>query len=312
MTRSKTITSATLILLAAMMLSSFSNRKTPDTNPFIHKKLPGVLKVHGTLFCDKIEIPNVAWREYSYWTLKVFGANSEEYKASLPDTLVWNALDSTASAYVTHYYRHFAYNYYPVVGVSQKQAESFSKWRSDRVMERLLIDSKKLKEHDTLSRENYFTMERYFSGKIEERVLGEKVNYYPEFRLPNRDERKYIMQLTDSIYRKHTATFKNKQCIANHGYIIAQNSSSAKINNRKDLTVSVYSSFMHTNKNTITNLRGNVSEWASEPNISFGGGWHNNSSQILQSDTFIVIKPNAWTGFRNICTWKKWEHEIKK
>ncbi len=41
---------------------------------------------------------------------------------------------------VEYYFRHPSYNYYPVVGVTWRQAHDFCLWRSDRVNEKALID----------------------------------------------------------------------------------------------------------------------------------------------------------------------------
>ena len=42
---------------------------------------------------------------------------------------------------VTQYFRHPAYQDYPVVGVSWQQAVDYCDWRTDRVNERRLIES---------------------------------------------------------------------------------------------------------------------------------------------------------------------------
>ena len=56
------------------------------------------------------------------------------------------------------------------------------------------------------------------------------------------------------------------------------------------------------------NLRGNVSEISAHEGISFGGGWKDDSTAMLNNEYFQYAKPNAWTGFRNVCEWKKVEN----
>ena len=76
------------------------------------------------------------------WTERVFGKTSEEFKSTLPDTSVWkmkNYTCLTMSVLENYYLRHPMYRNYPLVGISQKQAIAFSKWRSDRVFEYILI-----------------------------------------------------------------------------------------------------------------------------------------------------------------------------
>jgi hypothetical protein len=42
--------------------------------------------VADNFYCDKTEISNIDWREYMYRIRKVFGPDSEEYQAALPDS----------------------------------------------------------------------------------------------------------------------------------------------------------------------------------------------------------------------------------
>ena len=75
---------------------------------------------------------------------------------------------------------------------------------------------------------------------------------------------------------------------------------------RIEPTISVNDNYAAKKGDPIFNLRGNVSEWSSEVNITLGGGWFDKRANILQADTFHTDKQNAWTGFRNVCEWKLW------
>ncbi|MFL9482438.1 SUMF1/EgtB/PvdO family nonheme iron enzyme [Chitinophagaceae bacterium LWZ2-11] len=95
----------------------------------------------NSFFIDKTEVANVHYREYLYWLENVF--NDPQYEKVLegarPDTLVWRSELAYNEPYVEYYFRHPSYNYYPVVGVTWKQATDFCIWRTDRVNELELI-----------------------------------------------------------------------------------------------------------------------------------------------------------------------------
>jgi formylglycine-generating enzyme len=94
-----------------------------------------------SFFIDKTEIANVHYREYLHWLINVF--SGDEYEQLLrdarPDSLVWRSELAYNEPYVEYYFKHPTYNYYPVVGVTWKQAQRFCEWRTDRVNEQELM-----------------------------------------------------------------------------------------------------------------------------------------------------------------------------
>ena len=95
----------------------------------------------NSFFIDKTEVANVHYREYLYWLENVFGQAGMDsvVDQAKPDTLVWRSELAFNEPYVEYYFRHPSYNYYPVVGVSWKQATEYCIWRTDRVNELTLI-----------------------------------------------------------------------------------------------------------------------------------------------------------------------------
>ena len=76
-----------------------------------------------SFWMDQTEITNLQYREYTYWMKRVFwergdGEYSYLYTHSLPDSTVWRSELSYNEPMVNQYYRHPAYQDYPVVGVS--------------------------------------------------------------------------------------------------------------------------------------------------------------------------------------------------
>ena len=112
-----------------------------------------------SFFMDETEVTNVMYREYLFWLKKRFyKSDSEEirniYFAALPDTLVWRNPLGFNEDMVNNYLRHPAFNNHPVVGVSWVQAQNFSKWRTNRVNEKLLIDKGYLNEEALMEQYN--------------------------------------------------------------------------------------------------------------------------------------------------------------
>ena len=127
----------------------------------------------NSFYIDQTEVANIHYREYLYWINLVFDA--DEYKAvreaALPDTLCWRSELAYNEPMVEYYFRHPSYNFYPVVGVSWKQAHDFCLWRSDRVNEKLLMDrgyinQNAVKNLQGLGQENFNT-KAYLMGEFQ-------------------------------------------------------------------------------------------------------------------------------------------------
>ena len=94
----------------------------------------------SSFFMDKYEVTNVAWREYLQWNQYVFGNTRPDLvKALLPDTTVWRDPMAYNEPFEEYYFRHPAYSFYPVVGVTWDQAMAYCQWRTDRVNEKFLV-----------------------------------------------------------------------------------------------------------------------------------------------------------------------------
>ena len=110
------------------------------------KALPQKLIMVGNgLYCDYEPITNLDWREYLYWLERIYGKESEQYRAGLPDKVVIHQQlpDSIASYYLTNpLFSDFA-----VLGVSLEQARAYCQWRTDRVAEYILV-CMKIREWD--------------------------------------------------------------------------------------------------------------------------------------------------------------------
>ncbi len=128
----------------------------------------------SSFYMDMTEVRNVDYREYLYWITRVFRESSPEiYTQALPDTLVWREHLAYNEPYVEYYFRHPAYNNYPVVGVNWLQANEYCKWRTDRVNEDLLIQKGILLDDPNQQGEQNFNTDAYLVGQYEG-LTGEK------------------------------------------------------------------------------------------------------------------------------------------
>lgn len=79
----------------------------------------------------KTEISN---REYREFVISLFQeGDTAQARAVLPDTLVWRRLFNRNEPYVEYYFRHPAYDDYPVVGISHEAAGAFCVWLTQKI-----------------------------------------------------------------------------------------------------------------------------------------------------------------------------------
>ncbi len=158
----------------------------------------------SSFYMDETEISNTDYREYMFWTNRVFGETYPEvWRRTLPDTLVWREELTFNEPLVETYLRHPAYDDYPVVGVSWNQAVDYCKWRTDRVNEAILIKKGVLNVNPDQKDQDNFNTEAYLLGKYQGNVRknlpdlrngGERHARLedgitlPEYRLPTESE----------------------------------------------------------------------------------------------------------------------------
>jgi gliding motility-associated lipoprotein GldJ len=143
----------------------------------------------ASFYMDETEVRNVDYREYIHWLGRVFIDYPEVKKRALPDTLVWRSPLSYNEPYVEYYFRHPAYNEYPVVGVNWLQANDYCLWRTDRVNEKMLIDEGILNPDPNQLGEENFNTGAYLAGQYEGLV-----NQNLPSLDPNKEERRVSMQ----------------------------------------------------------------------------------------------------------------------
>ena len=271
-------------------------------------ELPGTIRINDTLFCDFNEIDNISWVEYYNWNLSIFGDTSIVMIECAPYNYNSSDLTPCNINYKNNLWRLVLNKYASIIGISQEQAKNYSKWRSDRVFEKLLIDLNKIKYNPNQNPSNYFTIERYFSGELDSFLIGEKLYIYPCYSLPTFNERKLIVQFSDSLnqlYFKEYGVKTYSDFLTYHPHILCN--VNPCINDTFVYPMKTYYQFLNNIKPIMYHLNGNVSEWANEVNYHFGGSWKDSYEKILEVDTFYSTTFSNDIGFRNVCKWVKWE-----
>ncbi|GEM_PF-3404109 len=119
---------------------------------------PSLTQISKDVYCDKSPIAIIDWLEYLYWLEKVYGKDSEAYKAALPDEQVIR--QQLPDSIAKNYMRDVAYRHLPVLGVSSSQAQAYCQWRTNRVAETMLIRMKLLVYDEHQTPDNYFSVEK--------------------------------------------------------------------------------------------------------------------------------------------------------
>lgn len=291
-----------LILLAFILSSCKINKSV--SNFKIEYIPPNGFELENHIFIDKSEIAKISWKEYLFWLGKIFGKDSNEYLEAYPDTTVWQDEIYQDSFLINNYYSSFKFDDFPVVGVTQEQAMKFSKWRSDRVFEMLLIESGVIPILEQNS-ENYFTEERFFAGEVFDRKPQNGMYLVPKFTLPSVSD---IELINSTIIEKNNSYIEkfrskiNKKC-DNEAFLaisIENYSNNIELFNSPTRPTNIDCS--NTSILEVHNLIGNVSEWTRNYLETFGGSWQDK----IDSNKLIITKTDkhksCTTGFRNICT----------
>jgi formylglycine-generating enzyme len=130
-----------------------------------YNNIPHTVSV-SSFYMDQAEVANVDYREYIYWIGRVYGQDYPNLiYSALPDTTCWRKALQFNEPMVEHYFREAGYNYYPVVGVTWKQANDYCAWRTDRINELILIRTGLLKKNATQTADENFTLKAYTSGQ---------------------------------------------------------------------------------------------------------------------------------------------------
>jgi uncharacterized protein (TIGR02145 family) len=297
-----------MILLAIMLYGCYSG-VLPRKAPYYLQPPPGGGAINDTLWYDRTEVTNGDWNEYLFWIARVYGKEHEVYLAALPDTTVWNQVTRSyhfGEPYFNEslYLRHPAYFNYPVIGISQQQALAYSQWRSDRVYEMILLKyGVLLHDRSKQTPENHFTIARFQDGAFETFNLPDGFLFYPEYRLPEPSEYSMAIHYDDSVKTAMERKTNVKGC-----RICDKTTNAVYIDQDLFLPARIPSCKKH-HSHRIINLTDNIAEWLATPGSTATVGSYGKTLKASVSDSVNTDTVNAWTGFRNVMTWKLFLHD---
>lgn len=304
------MTNTIILTILAFFLFACNTSKLPSNSTIGNAPTPpGTIKISNNLYFDKTEITNISYMEFMFWTNEKFGANSNEFLSILLDTTVWSKLNIGYASFDTFYLRHPACRDFPVVGVSYGQARVYSKWRSDRVMEYLLVKNEIIPYIPTPPKDSIFTIEKYFAGQYYGVQPNQQFLIYPYYSLPDSITYTQASLFADSLNAKNYKYCREKFCADK---LLTESNCNEKKTYKTDARPYGPDPTMTTDcvfckKELITHLKGNVREMTNIKGQFYGSSFIDSCitpNNICRRDTLLV---NSYTGFRNICEYRQWK-----
>lgn len=278
----------TQLIFFSIILSSFA---IVSFNPDIKKKenIPefsikdidkSVIQISDSLYAGKYEVSNL---QYRFWGNDIIKNNQTDLmNIFLPDTLNWLDKSSYYEPLVEYYFRHPAYQDYPVVNISYEATEKYCEWLTEkynadpkRHFNKVLFRLPTATEWETAAKGGS-EYSRYPWG---DRLIQEgKVmcNY---------------MGIGDECI--NLDTLKNELIIHKIG---SNPGIAGNLNDDADITAPVNS--YEPNKFGLYNVCGNVAEMISEKGISRGGGWKSTGGDVRIKSVAAYTKSACDLGFR--------------
>lgn len=237
------------------------------------------MPIKGNLYAGKYEVSNVLYREFI--NRLVQKKQTELLKIAMVDSLNWRDKLAYQEPFVQYYFRHPAYDNYPVVNISYEGANLFCKWLTD---EYNAYPKRKFKKVAfRLPTENEWEIAAKGGIDLSDYAWGNRL-YQNEHYMCN------FRKMGDESIKYDTITKK---------FVIEYSGSSGtfcSLNDNAGITVPVDSYWA--NGSGLFNVCGNVAEMVKEKGICRGGSWKNAGGDVKISSKAHYSKSATDLGFR--------------
>lgn len=269
---------------------------------------PNLVRISSNFYADQTEVTNSFYKEFMQWTKTTYGINSQEYIDILPSQNVWNFQDHIESM-AEKYLWNAEFDDHPVVGINLEQAKKYANWRTERVVEMLLIEKGILNPTINNSRDNHFTIQRFLNGSYPLRNELKNKIIFPRYSVPTIEEWEQLSGISptnsygiDSLNRSNQEFIKrgNK---AFHTFEDFENKVDKKVykNTYNHVIKSAPTrpaQYGIQNVHGLYHTIGNVAEMVDSLGVAKGGDWMHTLEHASPTKNHMQNIPNCWTGFR--------------
>ena len=271
-----------LLLLASIFVMAFvSKEKGKTANQGFDVKVidKSVAKITDSLYAGKYEVTNILYHWFEYDIIK--NKKTELLKITRPDTLNWEDKNNYNKPYVELYFRHPAYDNYPVVNISYEAANLYCAWLTDmynadpkRSFKKVLFRLPTEKEWENAAKG------------------GNDLTIYPwgDRLIVNDKPMCNYKRVGDEFIRHDSATNK---------LIVDRNlnwGASSSFSDMSDMPLPA--DYYNPNSYGLYNVCGNVAEMVKEKGVSRGGSWKSTGAEVRIRSKAHYDKTATDLGFR--------------
>lgn len=282
------------MLIGILLLSSATSEsrkkvkiKSPDGFAFVPMGSilvdTSVVSVQA-FFISKYEVSNLQYRTFLA-DLKAQGDTSS-YRIAMIDSTKWRSKNAYNDPYVELYFRHPAYDNYPVVNVSREGAELYCQWLTKKYE----LSNPGLKTQFRLPYREEWIMAASAGHHLADYPWGgpylrcAKGGYLCNFKNYG----------AESIhYNPETEKY---EIVPNGGLGVV-----GTVSDVADITAPVAS--YAPNDYGIYNMSGNVAEMVQQIGIAVGGSWNSTGYDVRIASTMNFTSPSPYVGFRPVITY---------